>query len=253
MIDKLLMGKRALITGGSRGIGKSIAQLFVEHGASVALFGTNVEKGEAAASELKTRALSEEQKMIFYQVDVSKTDQVEQAIQKVFTDFGQIDILVNNAGLTRDNLLMRLSEEDWDQVIDTNLKSVYNTCRCTVRAMMKSRQGKIINVTSVVGLTGNAGQTNYAASKAGMIAFTQSLAKELGSRNICVNCIAPGFIETDMTGILNEKQKEAILAQIPMQKMGQPQDIAYAALYLASDWSNYVTGQVVTVDGGMVT
>lgn len=250
-MEKLLTNKIAIVTGGTRGIGKAIATLFVEQGASVALFGTQLQKGLEAVKELQAVA-QDSQKINFYQVDVSKGAQVDQVITEIYTEFGSIDILVNNAGVTRDNLLMRLSEEDWDTVLDTNLKSIYHTSRAVVRAMMKARQGKIINITSVVGLTGNAGQTNYAASKAGMIGFTQSLAKEVGSRGICVNCIAPGFIETDMTGALNEKQKEAILAQIPMQKMGQPQDVAYAALFLASPLGNYITGQVLTVDGGMV-
>lgn len=250
-MEKLLKDKTAIITGGSRGIGKAIASRFLEQGASIAIFGTNAEKGKEALEALKT-LMGEGQKCSFYQVDVADSAQVEKTIGQVYTDFGNVDILVNNAGVTRDNLLMRLSETDWESVINTNLKSIYNTCRSVVRPMMKSRQGKIINITSVVGLTGNAGQTNYAASKSGMIGFTKSLAKELGSRGICVNCIAPGFIDTDMTGALNEKQKEAILNQIPMQKTGKPEDIANAALYLASGLADYVTGQVLTVDGGMV-
>jgi 3-oxoacyl-[acyl-carrier protein] reductase len=250
-MEKLLSTKTAIITGGTRGIGKAIALLFAGQGASVAIFGTNPEKGRAALQELQA-LVQDGQKIAFYQIDVQMSEQVEKTIAQVQVDFGQVDILVNNAGVTRDNLLMRLSEEDWETVLNTNLKSVYNTCRSVVRPMMKARQGKIINITSVVGLMGNAGQTNYAASKAGMIGFTKSLAKELGSRGICVNCIAPGFIETDMTDALNEKQKEAILSQIPMQKMGKPQDIAHAALYLASPLADYITGQVLTVDGGMV-
>jgi 3-oxoacyl-[acyl-carrier protein] reductase len=249
-MEKLLFGKTALITGGPRGIGKAIAQLFAKQGASLALFGTNLENGSAVTQELKS-FIVEGQKISFYQTNVSDTAQVEKMMQQVYADFGQIDILINNAGITRDNLLMRLSEDDWEAVINTNLKSIYNTCRAVVRPMMKAKQGKIINITSVVGLMGNAGQTNYAASKSGMIGFTKSLAKELGSRNISVNCIAPGFIETDMTGALNEKQKEIILSQIPMQRMGQPSDVAHAALFLASPLADYVTGQVLTVDGGM--
>ena len=248
---QMLTDKIAIVTGGTRGIGKAIASRFVEEGASVALFGTNSEKGTEVAQALQSQ-LQEGQKVLFYKVDVAHSSQVEQVINQVYSDFGRVDILVNNAGVTRDNLLMRLSEEEWATVLNTNLKSVFNTCRMVVRPMMKARSGKIINITSVVGLTGNAGQTNYAASKSGMIGFTTSLAKEVGSRGICVNCIAPGFIETDMTHALNEKQKEAILSQIPMQKMGEPTDIANAALYLASSWSKYVTGQVLTVDGGMV-
>jgi len=247
----LLSGQTAIVTGGTRGIGKGIATRFIEQGASVAIFGTNPERGNEALKELQVLA-AEGQKVSFYQVDVGDAKQVEASMAQVYEDFGHVDILINNAGITRDNLLMRLSEEDWEQVININLKSVYNTCRAVIRPMMKARKGKIINITSVVGLMGNAGQTNYAASKSGMIGFTKSLAKEMGARNICVNCVAPGFIATDMTDALNEKQKEAILGQIPMQKLGQPEDIANAALYLASPLSDYVTGQVLTVDGGMV-
>jgi 3-oxoacyl-[acyl-carrier protein] reductase len=247
----LLKDKIAIVTGGSRGIGKAITVRFAEEGASIAIFGTNPEKGREILKELQS-CVQSGQKIAFYSVDVADSSQVEKVIHQVYADFGRIDILVNNAGIARDNLLMRLSEEDWEKVLNTNLKSVYNTCRSVVRSMMKSRQGKIINIASVVGLMGNAGQTNYAASKSGMIGFTKSLAKELGSRGICVNCIAPGFIETDMTNVLNEKQKEAILLQIPMQKMGQPHDVANAALYLASPLADYITGQVLTVDGGMV-
>lgn len=241
----------AVVTGGTRGIGKGIAIRFLEAGASLAIFGTNSERGNETLRELQALA-KQGQKVAFYQVDVADFKQVETAIEQVFKDFGKIDILVNNAGITRDNLLMRLSEEDWEQVININLKSVYNTCRAVIRPMMKARKGKIINITSVVGLMGNAGQTNYAASKSGMIGFSKSLAKEMGARQINVNCIAPGFIQTDMTDRLNEKQQEVILSQIPMQKLGQPEDIANAALFLASPMADYITGQVLTVDGGMV-
>jgi len=247
----MLFNKVALVTGGTRGIGKAIAKRFVEAGARVAIFGTDPEKGERAVEELKKSAV-DGQKIVFYQVDVGDSQQVDEAVQKVYQEFGTLDILVNNAGITRDNLLMRLSEEDWESVMNTNLKSVFNTCKSVVRPMIKGRSGKIINITSVVGLTGNAGQTNYAASKSGMIGFTKSLAKEIAGRGISVNCIAPGFVETDMTDKLNEKQKESILNQIPMQKMGKPEDIANAALFLASSLADYVTGQVITVDGGMV-
>lgn len=250
-MKSLLAEKTAIVTGGTRGIGKAIAARFAEQGASIAIFGTNPERGREAIQELQ-KDVVEGQKISFYQVDVGDASQVESTMQKVYEDFGHVDILVNNAGVTRDNLLMRLTEEDWERVINTNLKSIYNTCRSVIRPMMKARQGKIINIASVVGLMGNPGQTNYAASKSGMIGFTKSLAKELGSRGICVNCVAPGFIETAMTDALNEKQREAILTQIPMQKMGQPLDIANAALYLASSLADYVTGQVLTVDGGMV-
>ncbi len=248
---KLLADQVAIVTGGTRGIGKGIAACFIEQGASVAIFGTNPERGNEAAKELQASA-PEGQKVTFYQVDVGDAKQVASTLEQVYNDFGHVDVLVNNAGITRDSLLMRLTEEDWEQVININLKSIYNTCRGVIRPMIKARRGKIINITSVVGLMGNAGQTNYAASKSGMIGFTKSLAKEMGGRNICVNCVAPGFIETDMTDALNEKQKEAILNQIPMQKLGKPQDIANAVLFLASPLADYVTGQVLTVDGGMV-
>lgn len=250
-MKKLLHEKKAIITGGTRGIGKAIAKRFIESGASVALIGTNQARGEEAVAELQAFAQSG-QTVSFYRVDVSKSADVEEAIKKISESFGRIDILINNAGITKDNLLMKMSDEEWEEVLSTNLKSVFNTCRAVVRPMMKARSGKIINITSVVGLTGNAGQANYAASKAGMIGFTKSLAKEMATRNLCINCIAPGFIKTDMTDKLNETQKAGILSQIPMQKLGQPEDIANAALFLASSMADYVTGQVLTIDGGMV-
>jgi 3-oxoacyl-[acyl-carrier protein] reductase len=185
-------------------------------------------------------------------VNVSDKKFVEDAVQSLLARWGQIDVLVNNAGITRDGLLMKMSEEDWDTVIDVNLKSVYNTCQTLVRPMLKAKKGKIINISSVVGLTGNAGQANYAASKSGMIGFTKALAQELASRNICVNCIAPGFITTRMTDALTEPQKKGILDKIPMGRLGTPNDIAQTAVFLASSLSDYITGQVITVDGGMV-
>lgn len=241
-----------MITGGTAGIGKEIALAFAKQGADVAIFGTNAERSSQVLSELEQARISPEQKFESFLVNVSEKSSVEGAIQQLLAKWGQIDILVNNAGITRDGLLMRMSEEDWDQVIDVNLKSVYNTCQALVRPMIKAKGGKIINISSVVGLTGNAGQANYAASKSGMIGFTKALALELATRNICVNCIAPGFIETRMTDVLNEGQKEGILKKIPMGRMGGPQDIANAAIFLASHLSDYVTGQVLTVDGGMV-
>ncbi len=251
-MSQMLAHKRAIVTGGTRGIGRAIAEAFIAQGASVALFGTNLERGRAVVDELRKHAAGD-QKIEFFAVNVGEPEQLATTMNTVFETFGSVDILVNNAGITRDNLLMRLSEEDWDQVLDVNLKSVFLACQLVVRPMMKARYGKIINITSVVGLTGNAGQSNYAASKAGMIGFTKSLAKEVATRGITVNCIAPGFIETDMTAALNEKQREAILAQIPMKKMGQATDIAQSALFLASSMADYITGQVITVDGGMVT
>lgn len=249
---QLLKAKKALITGGTAGIGKEIAIAFAKQGADVAIFGTNAERAAQVLQALEQAKLLPEQRFESFIVNVSEKQSVESAIQLLIGKWGQIDILVNNAGITRDGLLMRMSEEDWDQVIDVNLKSVYNTCQALVRPMIKAKGGKIINISSVVGLTGNAGQANYAASKSGMIGFTKALAQELATRNICVNCIAPGFIQTQMTDVLNEGQKEGLLKKIPMGRMGVPQDIANAAVFLASNLSDYVTGQVLTVDGGMV-
>ena len=249
---QLLKGKSALVTGGTAGIGKAIAALYAAQGANVAIFGTNRERGEQVLRELEEAKIDLSQQFALHLLDVSHTKEVDAAIQALLKSWGQIDILVNNAGITRDNLLMRMSEEDWDLVLSVNLKSIYNTCRSLARPMMKARAGAIINISSVIGLTGNAGQVNYAASKSGMIGFTKSLAKELASRNIRVNCIAPGYIETQMTEGLSPEIKEQILSKIPLGRMGDPRDIAQAALYLASDLSSYVTGQVLTVDGGMV-
>jgi 3-oxoacyl-[acyl-carrier protein] reductase len=251
-MQHLLKDKKALVTGGTAGIGKEIALLYAKQGANVAIFGTNAEKSVQVLQELSQAKILPEQQFIAKIIDVSQKAAVDTSIAEIVAVWGNIDILVNNAGITRDNLLMKMSEEDWDRVIAVNLKSVYNTCQSLVRAMIKARAGKIINVSSVVGLTGNAGQVNYAASKSGMIGLTQSLAKELAGRGICVNCIAPGFIKTAMTDVLTDAQKEGIMKQIPMGRLGQPEDIAHAALFLASHLSNYITGQVLTVDGGMV-
>ncbi len=240
---KLLQDKRVLITGGNKGIGLAIATHFAEHGAHLFLVGTDEEAGAKAAHECIQRGGQAE----FVRADVSNCEEIHALVAKI----GAVDVLVNNAGITRDRLLMSLSEEDWDRVIAVNLKSVYNTCHALVRSFLKAKKGKIINITSVVGLVGNPGQTNYAAAKAGMIGFTKALAKELASRNINVNAIAPGFIQTQMTGALNTEQQEKLLEQIPMHRMGTPMDIAAAALFLASEWSNYITGHVLTVDGGM--
>lgn len=249
---QLLKGKTALITGGTAGIGKAIACLYAQHGAHVAILGTNQERAAAAIEEIKACGIDPEQKFASFLVNVSNSKEVDEVVEKLLKDWGKIDVLVNNAGITRDNLLMKMNEEDWDLVMDVNLKSVYNTCKALTRPMMKARGGTIINITSVIGLTGNAGQVNYAASKSGMIGFTKSLAKELASRNIRANCIAPGYIETQMTTSLPEPVKQAILTKIPMSRIGNPQDIAHAALFLASDLAGYITGQVLTVDGGMV-
>lgn len=250
MNRELLKDKAILITGGNAGIGKAIATKFAAEGANLAIFGTNAETGEKLIQELKV--LYPDRQLFFYSVDVANHDQVAEKIKEVTEQLGGIDALVNNAGITRDNLLMKMTEEDWDRVMDVNLKSCFNTSKAVIRGMIKARRGKIINITSVVGLIGNPGQTNYAASKAGMIGFSQSLAKELASRNIAVNCIAPGFIRTAMTDQLSDSQKEAILHSIPFGKLGEPEDIANTALFLASDLSSYITGQVITVDGGMV-
>lgn len=252
LMQHLLKGKTALVTGGTAGIGKAIASLFAEQGANVAICGTNKERAEQTVLEIEKVKADPEQKIRYFLLDVAKTKEVEEAIGKLVEEWGKIDILVNNAGITRDNLLMRMSEEDWDRVVEVNLKSIYNTCRALCRPMMKSRAGSIINITSVIGLMGNAGQVNYAASKSGMIGFTKSLAKELAGRGIRANCIAPGYIETQMTDGLTPQIKEQILTKIPLSRIGQPRDIAQAALYLASDLSSYVTGQVIAVDGGMV-
>lgn len=246
----MLKGQTALITGGNAGIGKAIAMRFAAEGANIALFATNQERGLLTAQEIR-ELTGDKVKIEFYQVDVSQTVAVEEAVKKVLEQFGKVDILVNNAGITRDGLLMKMSEEDWDTVIDINLKSVYNTCKALMRFFLKAKKGKVINISSVVGLTGNAGQVNYASSKSGMIGFTKSLAKEVASRGICVNCIAPGFIETPMTDALSDAQRDALLGQIAMGRFGQADEIAQAALFLASLMSNYITGQVLTVDGGM--
>jgi 3-oxoacyl-[acyl-carrier protein] reductase len=248
----LLKEKVALVTGGTAGIGKEIALTFARQGAHVIIFGTNLERAKQVVDEMQTQRAFPEQKFSFQIVDVASKREVERAIEELLSHFGKIDVLVNNAGVTRDALLMKMSEEDWDHVLAVNLKSVYNICQALIRPMIKARVGKIINISSVVGLTGNAGQVNYAASKSGIIGFTKALAQEVASRGICVNCIAPGFIQTRMTDVLSEVQKEGLMKKIPMNRLGQPQDIAHAALFLACHLSDYITGQVITVDGGMV-
>lgn len=249
MMQELLSGQTAIVTGGTAGIGKAIAKKFAQQGARVAIFGTNAERGSQVVKEIEES--SGTGRALFIQVDVAHGQEIEKAIDGVVKAFEKVDILVNNAGVTRDQLLMKMSEKDWDDVMAINLKSCYHTCRTLVRAMIKARRGKIINMSSVVGVSGNAGQANYAASKAGIIGFTKALAKELAGRNICVNCIAPGFIDTKMTGAISPQQKELLLAQIPFGRMGTAEDIANTALFLASHMSDYITGQLVTVDGGM--
>ncbi|MFD2744549.1 MULTISPECIES: 3-oxoacyl-[acyl-carrier-protein] reductase [Sphingobacterium] len=246
---KLLAGKTALITGASKGIGRKIAEVFAQHGANVAFtYLSSVEKGQALETALQEYGTQ----IKGYRSDASKFDESEQLIEDIMTDFGALDIVVNNAGITKDALLMRMSEEAWDDVIDINLKSVFNITKAATKVMMKSRKGSIINMSSVVGIQGNAGQSNYAASKAGIIGFSRSIAKELGSRNIRTNVIAPGFIRTEMTDILDEKVITAWESGIPMKRAGETEEVANACLFLASDLSSYVNGQVLAVDGGML-
>jgi 3-oxoacyl-[acyl-carrier protein] reductase len=247
---KLLQGKTALVTGASKGIGKAIAIRYAEQGANVAFtYLSSVEQGQALESELASKGI----KAKGYRSDASNYTQAEKLINDVIADFGSLDILVNNAGITMDNLLLRLNEEAWDKVINTNLKSCFNTVKAVTKQMMKQKSGSIINMTSVVGLKGNAGQANYAASKAGIIGFTKSVALELGSRGIRSNAIAPGFIETEMTGKLDEKTVQSWRDAIPLKRGGRPEDVADACVFLGSDMSSYISGQVLQVDGGMLT
>jgi 3-oxoacyl-[acyl-carrier protein] reductase len=247
---KLLEGKVAIITGASRGIGRGIAEVFAQHGAHVA-FTYSASAESALALEQDLIALGTKAKG--YQSNAASFDQAQKLVEDVLADFGTIDILINNAGVTKDNLLMRMSEEDFDKVIEINLKSVFNMTKAVQKTMLKNRQGSIINMSSVVGVKGNAGQSNYAASKAGMIGFTKSIALELGSRNIRCNAIAPGFIETEMTAKLNPETVQGWRDSIPLKRGGTPEDIANACVFLASDLSGYITGQVMNVDGGMLT
>jgi len=247
---KLLEGKVALITGASRGIGKGIALTFAQHGASVAFtYSSSVE----AAQELEKELVASGVKAKGYQSNAADFDQAQQLVSDVLNDFETIDVLINNAGITKDNLLMRITEEDFDKVIEVNLKSVFNMTKAVQRTMLKQRHGSIINMSSVVGVKGNAGQSNYAASKAGIIGFSKSIALELGSRNIRSNVIAPGFIETEMTAKLPDDVVDSWRAGIPLKRGGTPEDVANACVYLASDLSTYITGQVLNVDGGMLT
>ena len=247
---KLLEGKITLVTGASKGIGNAVAKKFAAQGANVAFtYLSSVEKGEALEKELAAMGI----KAKGYRSDASDFAAAEQLINSVVEDFGGLDVLVNNAGITKDNLLMRMNEEMWDTVININLKSCFNTVKAATRTLMKQKAGSIINMTSVVGIKGNAGQANYAASKSGIIGFTKSVALELGSRGIRCNAIAPGFIETEMTAVLDEKMVQSWRDAIPMKRGGTPDDVAEAAVFLASDMSTYVTGQVLQVDGGMLT
>ena len=247
---KLLEGKVALITGASRGIGKAIAIAFAQQGASIAF--TDVRRDEIMEiSEREIQAFGV--KSIGYASDASSFADSERTVDEIAKEFGHIDILVNNAGITRDNLLMRMTEADWDLVIKVNLKSVFNLTKAVQKYMLKQRSGSIINMSSVVGVNGNGGQSNYSASKAGLIGFTKSIAQELGSRNIRCNAIAPGYIETEMTAKLSEEVRTQWAAQIPLRRGGKPEDVAQACIFFASDLSAYVTGQVLSVCGGMST
>jgi 3-oxoacyl-[acyl-carrier protein] reductase len=240
-----LGGRTALVTGSTRGIGLAIARALLGAGAKVAIVGRDQGRAAAIAAELGPRAFG-------VACDVALADQVERAITAAESALGPVDILVNNAGLTRDNILLRLSDADWDAVLDANLKGAFHTTRAVIKGMMKRRTGRIVNIASIVGLTGNKGQANYAASKAGLIGFTKSVAKEYASRGILVNCVAPGFIETDMTAALPDAARATLLQAIALGRLGRPEEVAGAVLFLASDLAAYITGQVLVVDGGMV-
>jgi 3-oxoacyl-[acyl-carrier protein] reductase len=244
-MDKVLAGEVALVTGASRGIGAAIADELAALGATVV--GTATSDGGAAAIGERLQAAGGHGRKL----DVTDGAAVDALVEAIGKEFGPVTILVNNAGITRDNLLLRMKDEEWNDILDTNLSSVFRTCKAVMRGMMKARKGRIVNIASVVGVTGNAGQANYAAAKAGMIGMSKALAQEVASRNITVNCVAPGFIETAMTDALNDKQKEAILAAVPASRLGKPEEIAAAVVYLASSEASYVTGQTIHVNGGM--
>ena len=244
----LLANKVAVVTGAGRGIGRAVALAYARMGADVACVSRTEENSAKAAAEVEALG----RRAWAVAVDVSDTAAVNAAAGKILDDAGRVDILVNNAGVTRDNLLMRMSEEEWDTVINTNLKGAFNFTKALTRPFIKQRSGRIINIASVIGLIGNAGQSNYAASKAALIGFTKSVAKELAPRGITANAIAPGFIETDMTAALDDKVRESIIGNVPLGRFGSPEDIAHAAVFLAMEPSGYITGQVLTVDGGMV-
>ena len=240
--------KVAMITGGTRGIGKAIAKIFSDNGYDLII---NYVSDKTDLTKLEND-LKNNNEILFVRANVGELNSAEEAVKKVIEKFGKIDVLVNNAGITRDNLIMRMKEEEFDQVINTNLKGTFNVTKSVVPYMMKKREGRIVNISSVVGVSGNAGQCNYAASKAGIIGFTKSIAKELASRNILANAVAPGFIDTDMTECLNDKVKESINNQIPLKRMGTPEEIAKAVYFLASSDNTYITGQVLNIDGGML-
>ena len=244
-----LSGKVAVVTGSSQGIGAGIAKTLAAQGARVVV---NYRSNPALADEVVAAIIATGGQAIAVQADVSRSEEAERLIKTAIDTYGQIDILVNNAGLTRDTLIMKMKDDDWDAVLQTNLSSVYYCSKAVVRPMMKKRGGRIINITSVVGLAGQAGQTNYAASKAGIIGFTKSLAKEVGSRNITVNAVAPGFIPTALTNVLPEAQVQSIIETTPLGRLGTPEDVAHAVLFLAADEASFITGQIITVDGGLV-
>lgn len=245
----MFKGKTVIITGASRGIGKAIAMKFAKQGANIVI---NYRSSGALVEQLTKELEENGAQVLSVQADVGKDEDAKKLVDGAVNKFGRVDILVNNAGITKDNLIIRMKEEEFDAVINTNLKGTYNCSKYAAAVMLKQRSGKIINMASVVGVVGNAGQTNYSASKAGVIGITKSLAKELAQRGITVNAVAPGFIETDMTDALSEKVKEGVLEQIPLKRLGSPEDIANMVNFLASDDANYITGQVFNVDGGMV-
>jgi 3-oxoacyl-[acyl-carrier protein] reductase len=242
-----LVGKVALVTGASRGIGRAIALRLAQDGADVVVAATTIENADVVAKEIEAIGRN----TLPIGLNVAVCDEVEKMVRSALDVFSKVDILVNNAGITKDNLLLRMSEEQWEQVIQVNLTGTFNCIRALTKSMMKQRAGKIINISSIVGVIGNAGQANYCASKAGIIGLTKSVARELASRNIQVNAIAPGYIETDMTGELSEDVQEKLKTTIPLGRIGRPEEIAAAAAFLASDQSDYITGQVIQVDGGM--
>ncbi len=244
-----LDNKVTMVTGAAQGIGKEIAMLFASEGSDLAICDVNLDLLAATKSEIEKAT---GRKVLTAKVNVTAIQEVEDFVKIILDNFGRLDILVNNAGITKDNLVLRMSEEEWDAVLNVNLKGAFNCLKAVARPMVKARSGKIVNMASIIGIMGNAGQANYAASKGGLIALTKTVAKELGSRNINVNAIAPGFIQTDMTDKLSEEAKEKLLAFIPLRKMGSTKDVASLALFLAGDDSSYITGQVVQVDGGMV-
>ncbi|MDD5668650.1 MAG: 3-oxoacyl-[acyl-carrier-protein] reductase [Candidatus Omnitrophica bacterium] len=243
-----LQHKTALITGAGRGIGKAIALLFAKEGADIAIWDVNLQDAENTCKEIESLG----RKTVSAQVDVTDFSSVETGVNKILDKLGKVDILINNAGITRDGLLLRMSENDWDAVLKVNLKGSFNCIKAVSKVMIKQRSGKIVNIASIIGIIGNAGQANYSASKAGVIALSKTAARELASRNITVNAVAPGFIQTDMTAKLPDDLKQKMMAQIPLAKLGQPEDVANVCLFLASADADYITGQTIVVDGGMV-